>query len=103
MQLAIPEQQLLQRSLDSIAKHETIGQDHGSPPMLLQELLDDQGHEHISSFAGTQIGGIVSTYTIVFVAAKGRIRDQAIHFLVSAPVIPWPAQSVAVLDRAGHI
>jgi hypothetical protein len=103
VQLAVAQQQFLQRAFDAIAKQKAIGQHHGGAAVFFQQLLDDERHEHVGGFAGAQVGRVVAADAIIFVAAKGRVGDDAIDLVVGAPFVPADAQRVAVLDLAGHV
>ncbi len=103
VQLAVSQQQFLQRRLDTIAKQETIGQHHGSAAVFLEQFFDDESHEHVGCFACAQVGRVVAADAVVFVPTEGRIGDKAIDLVVGAPFVPAYVQGIAVLDLAGYV
>ena len=103
VQLAVAQQQFFQRAFDAVAKQKTIGQHHCSAAVFFQQLFDDERHEHVGGFAGAQVGRVVAAHSIVFIATKGRVGNDAIDFVVGTPLVPANAQGVSVLDLAGHI
>ena len=104
VQVALAQQQLFQFAFDAVPEHGAIRQHHrAAAAIVLEQFLDDQRHEHIGGFAGFEVAGVVGADAVIFIAAKRRIGDQAIDFLVGAPVVPGAAQRVAVVDLAGHV
>ena len=57
VQLAVSHQQFLDPGLDAFAEQNAVGQDHGgATALLLEQLLDDQGEEHVGGFTGVDVG-----------------------------------------------